>query len=189
MFTSAFILLIFTVALWYQNKYQRRNLLLSKFPSFKKVPLLHNSFEFLGKSQAQIFKVFVTMREALGPVYKITLDPFDNGLIIVADPKISEEILSKTKFMDKGHTYDVLKSWIPDGLLTSTGAKWEKRRKVLSTAFHFEMLEKHVTTMNEKAKILVEVLSNFEGGKVEIVKLISLFTLDVICGENGKVMT
>jgi cytochrome P450 family 4 len=176
------LLLILSLFLWYQNKYQRRDQLLTKIPSSNKLFLVHNSLEFYGKSQAEMFQIFEEKRKTLGPVYNITLGLFDDGIIVVSDPKIAEEILSKSKFMNKGHIYNVLKSWIDDGLLTSTGSKWEKRRKVLSTAFHFEMLEKYVEIMNSKVKVLVEILTKLGQKEVEIERLMTLYSLDVLCG-------
>lgn len=44
----------------------------------------------------------------------------------------------------------VLKDWIGDGLLISTGAKHASRRKLISPSFHFEALRAYAIVMNEQ---------------------------------------
>ena len=43
-----------------------------------------------------------------------------------------------------------------DGLLASSGIKWRKRRKMLTLAFHFDILKQYMPVYNEVAnKLLV----------------------------------
>jgi cytochrome P450 len=72
-----------------------------------------------------------------------------------------------------------------EGLLTSRGAKWHARRKLLTPAFHFRILEDFLHVMNYQANILVNKLSAHahkgSGGPIDIFPLVTLCALDIIC--------
>lgn len=42
-----------------------------------------------------------------------------------------------------------------DGLLISDGAKWERNRRLLTPAFHFDILMPYITIYNKVADILI----------------------------------
>ena len=63
--------------------------------------------------------------------------------------------------------YRFLWPWLNQGLLTSAGAKWHGRRKMLTPAFHFKILEDFLVVMNEQSKILIAKLSKVQGGEDE----------------------
>lgn len=78
--------------------------------------------------------------------------------------------------------YNFLKPWLGEGLLISTGKKWHSRRKILTPAFHFNILEQFVSVFDRQSQILVENLQKHNDGKVfDIHPYITLMTLDVIC--------
>ena len=68
------------------------------------------------------------------------------------------------------------------GLLTSTGAKWKDRRRLLTPAFHKHVLEDYLETMNEKADIMIKnIKTKMKTNKsIEIQKFITLCALDII---------
>lgn len=87
------------------------------------------------------------------------------------------------KLITKSNEYDYLKPWLNTGLLTSTDQKWLNRRKVITHAFHFKILEDFVDTFDRQSSILVEKLKSFEGrGEFNIFPLTALCALDIICG-------
>lgn len=183
MFIVITIILIISLAVWYQTKYGYRNGLLAKIPAPGKYFLFHNAFEFIGKSPKQLFDWIEIMSNKLGPVYQFTLDPFDNGTVVVSNVKVAEGILSSQKLIDKGDDYELLKSWLGDGLLNSTGKKWHQRRKIITPAFHFQILEKFVEIMDEQGKVFIKKLEKYDQKSVDIFPLVNLYALDVICGE------
>ncbi|RZC34623.1 cytochrome P450, family 4, subfamily Q, polypeptide 7 [Asbolus verrucosus] len=78
----------------------------------------------------------------------------------VLSPEDCELILSNPKHMEKSAVYDLLHDWLGTGLLTSTGLKWQTRRKILTPAFHFSILQQFITIFNEETQQLVQVLKD-----------------------------
>lgn len=176
------ILLLFLVS-WYHIKFGHRNKLLSKIPSPRKWPLIHNIPEFMGKSPLELFIWFEKTKERLGNVYIVTFEPFDSGSIIVADPKVAEALLTSSKHLQKSNDYDMMRNWLGDGLLVSIGQKWRQRRKILTSAFHFQILEKFMDVMNDHGNVLVEQLKKTNGRAIDVHEKLNLYALDVICGK------
>lgn len=117
-------------------------------------------------------------------------------------------ILSSNRLITKSREYNFLHPWLNTGLLTSTGlhqvrlivsllstifacvctgSKWQSRRKLLTPAFHFKILEDFITVFNEQSRILVDLLKNeaaTKGNNFNIFPYITRCTLDIICGTN-----
>lgn len=71
------------------------------------------------------------------------------------------------------------------GLITSYGAKWFSRRKAITPAFHFKILDDFMETFDKNSSILVDELKkNYKStDPVALSKHLTLATLDNICGE------
>lgn len=62
--------------------------------------------------------------------------------------------------------------------------KWIRRRKIINPAFHFRTLEKFVPVFDKHSRRLVKALERLQSNnEVELYRLFSFTTLDVICGE------
>lgn len=95
-----------------------------------------------------------------------------------------QAVLTNMKLITKSNEYNFMTPWLGTGLLTSTGWKWLSRRKVLTPAFHFKILEDFVEIFDAQSSILVKKLKKFEGrGEFDIFPLTALCALDVICGK------
>nr|AVL92838.1 CYP450 [Locusta migratoria] len=93
-----------------------------------------------------------------------------------------EKVLTSYELITKSVHYKFLKPWLGEGLLTSTGSKWQRRRKMLTPAFHFKILENFVGVFAEKAQVLVQKLrNNADGHEFDIYPSIALCSLDIIC--------
>lgn len=94
-----------------------------------------------------------------------------------------EAVLSSNKIITKSREYDFLHPWLNTGLLTSTGSKWQTRRKLLTPTFHFKILEDFVHVFNEQSLILVNKLNQAvaKDKDLNIFPFVTLCTLDIIC--------
>uniref|UniRef100_A0A0K8T7V9 Cytochrome P450 4C1 n=1 Tax=Lygus hesperus TaxID=30085 RepID=A0A0K8T7V9_LYGHE len=101
-------------------------------------------------------------------------------IVFVNDPDDIEVLLSSTKHIDKGAEYYLLKAWLQEGLLLSTGGKWHMRRKLLTPTFHFKLLEDKSQTMYVNARKFVNKLLEENGQSFSPYQMISSCTLDVI---------
>ncbi|KAB7503225.1 Cytochrome P450 4c3 [Armadillidium nasatum] len=86
-----------------------------------------------------------------------------------------EAILNNSRNLVKGTDYGQLHSWIGLGLLTSSGSKWHTRRKILTPAFHFKILEDFIEIFNQQSQKFVTKLQKYSDGKsFDIFPLITL---------------
>lgn len=104
---------------------------------------------------------------------------------LVTDAKLVEPVLSSSiKHLAKNDLYDLLVPWLGDGLLMSKGQKWHNRRKVITPAFHFKILEQFVEIFDNNSQILVKKFEpKADGQIIEIHDYVSLAALDIICGK------
>ncbi|RZB40275.1 cytochrome P450, family 4, subfamily Q, polypeptide 4 [Asbolus verrucosus] len=116
------------------------------------------------------------------PVYKEW--SFNYGAVNLYHPDDIELILSSSKHIDKSLIYDFLHSWLGTGLLTSGGAKWQTRRKILTPAFHFSILQEFISIFNEETNKVLEVLKS-HGNKdcIDVIPVITQFTIMSIAGD------
>ena len=105
--------------------------------------------------------------------------------IMILSPEGAEAVLSSNEAITKGSAYHFLFPWLGQGLLTSSGHKWRKNRKLLTPAFHFKILEDFIPVMNANGRILVNKLEslakNNNGILDDLRPNIIQCTLDVIC--------
>lgn len=64
------------------------------------------------------------------------------------------------------------------------GKKWHDRRKVITPAFHFKILEKFVETFDRLGDAFMDKLYEFETeNSIELYHFVTRYTLDVMCGK------
>ena len=66
----------------------------------------------------------------------------------------------------------------------SNGEKWFKRRKLITPAFHFDILKDFLIVFNEQADMFIENLKRFDKKTVCLLPYISACALDIICGKK-----
>ena len=66
----------------------------------------------------------------------------------------------------------------------STGEKWFNRRKMLTSTFHFNVLQGYQETFSKQAEIFVEILEKKVGEPFDVFPYIKRCALDIICGRQ-----
>nr|XP_032529308.1 cytochrome P450 4C1-like isoform X2 [Danaus plexippus plexippus] len=106
---------------------------------------------------------------------------FPVASVNIYNPEDVEIITSNMKYHEKSRIYKFFAPWLKEGLLTSNGTKWQHRRKVLTSAFHFDVLKKYFDSIDGNSQRLVRVLQQTNGQSVDVVPILSEYTLNTIC--------
>ncbi|XP_044010801.1 cytochrome P450 4C1-like isoform X2 [Aphidius gifuensis] len=159
----------------------RRGKYISKIPGPKSYPIIGNALDVMVPLE-DIWHFFRRIGRDHYPVSKFWIVNWP--VVNVHHPDDVEIILSSTKNIEKNIFYELLHPWLKEGLLTSKGDKWRSRRKILTPAFHFNILQEFSQTLIEQTKNLIETLqSESKSGEVvkELLPILSKFTLNTIC--------
>lgn len=113
------------------------------------------------------------------------------AIIVCSSPESAEAVLTNNKLIHKNFLYDFLHSWIGKGLLTGSGERWRVRRKLLTPAFHYRILEDFVPIMRKEISTFMKVLHRkiaaSQGGVLEDISgPILNCALDTICGKSSQ---
>lgn len=114
------------------------------------------------------------------PIFKIWA--FYKPIVFIRHPNDLKTILSSIHNNEKSYIYEVLQPWLGTGLLTSGGAKWHSRRKMLTHSFHFNILKQFAINLIEEGENMTNSLINIGGPTVkDLMPLIGEHTLNTIC--------
>nr|XP_027195023.1 cytochrome P450 4c3-like [Dermatophagoides pteronyssinus] len=105
-------------------------------------------------------------------------------LVLLYRPDDVEVILNSNTLTQKSAEYRFLNSWLGEGLVTSGRQKWRIRRKILTPAFHFRIIEDFLPIINEQSNILIAKLNRLTSNHtndMDVVPVITLCMLDIIC--------
>ncbi|XP_037039616.1 cytochrome P450 4d1-like isoform X2 [Bradysia coprophila] len=178
---SFLLLILIGLFVLYISQINYRKIYLSlKLPGPFPLPFIGNGLLFFNKSPAEIWKTCEKLVNDYGGTVSIWVGS-EFG-VLLTNPRDIEVLLTSSKFIEKSETYRYLKPWLHDGLLLSSGYKWLQRRKLLTPAFHFKVLEEYTKIFDRQSSVFVDILSKYKTtDKVELFPLVGLCTLDVIC--------
>lgn len=170
------VTLLYLLLKKYENSKYLKNLNGPK-PNF----FLGNGDLILFKSVDEFLDIMMDNFKMYGRLMKVYAGPVKMG-IITADATFNEFLLTSTKIIDKSQYYGFLHDWLGTGLLTSTGKKWKKHRRIITPTFHFSILHNYVEVFENVGDIFIEKLEKHVGSSsFDIYPLVTLCTLDIIC--------
>ncbi|KAL6437195.1 hypothetical protein ACFW04_005037 [Cataglyphis niger] len=179
MFIIILLLSILTLLLCHYYVHHGRNgRLINLIPGPPCSLISGNALEFIVSPEQ--WKLLHSILDKYYPIARIW--GFFRPLVSIRHPDDMEKILSSTKHIEKSIIYHVLHPWFGTGLLTSTGTKWQSRRKILTPAFHFNILNHFVDILIKESDHMIKSLKNEEGIIVkDLIPFISEHTLNAIC--------
>lgn len=104
--------------------------------------------------------------------------------VLLNDPEDIKMLLSNMQNITKGPEYEMLKPWLNNGLLLTSGSRWHNRRKLLTNTFHVKTLDMYSPWINKHARVLAKKLmesSSANGEGISIAEYVTLCSLDMIC--------
>lgn len=105
-------------------------------------------------------------------------------LLIVHHPETVKVLLKSTepKPRQLGTVYILGLDWLGEGLLIANGQKWLRNRRLLTPAFHFDILQSYIALKNKAASVLVDKIDQQvkAGNSFELFSFIGLASLDII---------
>ena len=78
--------------------------------------------------------------------------------------------------------YKMLMPWLGEGLLIAGGDKWYRNRRLLTPAFHFQILKPYINVYNSCLEVMLRkwTVSMQRGESIELFDTVSLLSLDVV---------
>ncbi|KAM4805286.1 cytochrome P450 4A11-like isoform X1 [Urocitellus parryii] len=100
--------------------------------------------------------------------------------VLVYDPEYMKAILGRSD--PKTHNiYRIVAPWIGYGLLLLNGETWFQHRRMLTPAFHYDILKLYVRIMADSVRVMLDKWEQLiEQNSLEIFQHVSLMTLDTI---------
>ncbi|XP_054270012.1 cytochrome P450 4C1-like isoform X2 [Macrosteles quadrilineatus] len=129
-----------------------------------------------------LFQVFDKFFGTYGSIVQVWNLVYFSADVYMCKPEDVEVLLNSIKHIKKSTAYERMESWLGTGLLTSSGTKWHLHRKLITPAFHFNILEDFLQVFVERSKIFVKKLHKLsQESEVDLMPLISRCTLDIVC--------
>uniref|UniRef100_A0A8D1JLZ9 Uncharacterized protein n=1 Tax=Sus scrofa TaxID=9823 RepID=A0A8D1JLZ9_PIG len=103
------------------------------------------------------------------------------ALVLVYDPDYMKVVLARSD-PKTSVVYRLLIPWIGCGLLLLNGQTWFQRRRMLTPAFHYDILKPYVGLMAKSVQVMLDKWEQLvaQDPRLEIVGPVSLMTLDTI---------
>ncbi|KAJ3648469.1 hypothetical protein Zmor_020271 [Zophobas morio] len=159
--------------------YIKNYVIVQKLPGPPRGGIIMGNSAGFGKTAEAVFQSVTQAAKEFYPIYSVYAVHLTS--VCILSPEDCELVLSNPIHNEKGFIYKLIQKWLQFGLLTSFGAKWQTRRRILTPAFHFSILQQFVSVFNEQAEQLVETLSE-ECSKsyVKVNSVLAQFTLKTI---------
>lgn len=177
--TILLILILIVLVYNYYVHYGRNGKLINLIPGPPGYLIVGNIAEYLS-SQEKLWKLLTTVTQQYYPITKIWI--FFKPFVFICHPDDLKTILKSAKHIEKSFIYDGLRPWLGTNILTSGGAKWHSRRKMLTSTLHFNKLQQFAVILIEEGENMTKSLKNTGGTIVkDLIPFFGEHTLYAIC--------
>ena len=151
---------------------------LKKFPGPKPHFLFGNIHQI--ESSKQFLDTYHRFSLEFPRKFVIWYGPLRPTLSVIHPETIRPVIKAKTIKESMG--YHFLLPWLGRGLLLENGKKWLRNRKLITPAFHFDILQSYTTIMNDCTSIFIDKLNAYATNdeKINLFDCISLLSFDIL---------
>ncbi|XP_053964488.1 probable cytochrome P450 4aa1 [Anastrepha ludens] len=172
-FATLLVISLCLYALW---DYIKSVLLSLKLSGPEALPILGNCL--IIKEKDMLAKRVATAFGLYGPLIRIwvLLFPF----FAVLQPDDLQVILSSKKHTEKVFIYKLMHNFLGNGLITSSGEKWNAHRKFIQPLFHLTILERFIGTFADASGALFENLQASANEEINIAKYINSCVMDIL---------
>ena len=105
--------------------------------------------------------------------------------VFTRDLDVIEDLMRSPTLIDKPWTYRIIERMVGESVFTTTGDLWKKRRRLLTPAFHFDILKGFLEVMEERSLELVEIFGKLADDSqqtpFDAFKYSGPLTLSVLC--------
>ncbi|XP_049820383.1 cytochrome P450 4C1 [Aethina tumida] len=148
-----FLLIIFSViclAKLFIYCWDRRKLyfLAWKFPGPFSLPIIGCTYRFMFVKTDDLFQILIGMiKSCKGPVMKFWMGP--ELMLVFKKPSHVEKLLSTTKLLQKPNSYEFLKPFAGDGLISGSGVQWKVARRHCQPLFGQKFVTESIGISNK----------------------------------------
>ena len=96
--------------------------------------------------------------------HRMWLGPLEPCLVVYHPDVIKQVLKASEKPRKKGllsSSYDMLNTWVGEGLVVTNGQKWARDRNLLNHCFHVENLKNYLRNFNSCTQVLISKISEF----------------------------
>lgn len=169
--------------LWGRSRYVR---LLNRIPGSKGWPIIGNSLELQVNLAEFLQLVHREWSSKYGNIYRGWAGT--RSVVCIASPELMEPILNSQELITKAQEYSYLSQWLGSSMFLTTGSRWKCRRRLLTSAFHFQILESFIDIFNEQSALLVNDFIDADRqnphGDVNVYSILTQSALDIICDSS-----
>ncbi|XP_052808735.1 leukotriene-B4 omega-hydroxylase 3-like [Mya arenaria] len=109
---------------------------------------------------------------------------FRRPIVIACTPESMARISKSNAPKSRGlmGVYRMIEPWLGEGLLVANGQKWARNRRLLTPAFHFDILKPYTNVFNASADVLVAKLKSkaASNDRFDVFQNVLLCTLEII---------
>nr|XP_022335145.1 cytochrome P450 4F4-like [Crassostrea virginica] len=165
--------------LWYRQFTK----LMKKIPGPENTHWLYGDLHLLTDKHSDQFKLGQELTAKFPRMYKFWLGPL-NATVVLNHPETIKQILKHADPKSKGFggAYRHVYPWLGEGLLLADGQRWSRARRLLTPAFHFNILKPYLHIYNRATDQLMQKFERYAetGESFDLLKEMSLCTLDIL---------